>query len=177
MGLESKNPHSHAEYRRRFRRGEDLTDYVRYCVQDCEVLRQMNLKRQLIAKKLMFIREDALPLEWALYATTAHCIQFVLVRRLKEAGLEVNYEKRESDMQRPGAYTYNDPRVQGCVLDGLSDGDYESEYPNTLISRNLSWETISECEIDDPEASYVITDTSSKPIAAIKISDQPGILT
>jgi DNA polymerase elongation subunit (family B) len=174
--LQKNNEYSHAEYRRRFQRCENMNDYIEYCVNDCELLRQIQLSRKLINKKLMFVEEDGICLDFALYATTAKCIQYVLAREIINAGLPMDYSKKSSDMKRPGAFTYNDRRIIGGVIENLSDADFTSEYPSVIIQNNLSWENISQCETAD-DADYTITDLNGDAVAHIKIEkSKPGIL-
>ena len=121
-----------------------------YCVQDCELCNQLAAKLEIIANNAGMANVCSVPLSYifmrgqgvkifSLVARQCRKDGFLVPTRYKAADLEVEEEEEEEGYE--GAIVL-EPETGMYLEDPVSVLDYNSLYPSSMISENLSHDSL-----------------------------------
>jgi len=127
---------------------DDRARIARYCVQDCELLNRLCVKLEVIANNAGMANVCCVPLSWIFMRGQGVKIFSLVARQCKEDGYLVPVVKAAGAFGVPnpddgyeGAIVL-DP-VPGMYMDtAIAVFDYASLYPSSMISENISHDTI-----------------------------------
>jgi len=124
----------------------DIAEIATYCIRDCELCNQLIIKLEAITGNTAMANICTIPFAY-LFLRGQGIKIFSLVGKYcqKEGYLIKSREKSEDDTSVEGAYVFTpDPKIW---MDPIVVLDYNSLYPSSMISENLSPDTL----VDDPK--------------------------
>lgn len=144
-----KMDHDYVELQRRLNeREDDISDIISYCIYDCYALKLLDEKRKLIDDKLEMIEIMNLPMNFVLYETISKMLELSIIREYYNKGYICQYSKKyeedKNKMKYKGAYTQSIKKeYQYKIQERASIADFESMFPNIIISNNMCLTNIS----------------------------------
>jgi DNA polymerase elongation subunit (family B) len=163
---------------------EDRAIIARYCLQDCDLVMELFHKLEVLTNSLAMADVCTVPVSFIFLRGQGVKIESLIFRECRNAGqlIEVlpspprakdtdsdsdKHEKGvEKDVEKPVDDTYEgaivlDPRTGIFIDDPVSADDFSSLYPSSIISENISHNTLISVKLYDKAGVFVRTEKGS----------------